>query len=262
MLNSSELSTRTLDQTIPAQFDPARLSTTIELAEVSIEVRRKNIKNVHLSVHPPLGSVRLAVPLHIDDSTLRAFTIEKLGWIRTQQQKMRVQDRETPLQYVTRESHFVWGKRYLLKVIEQDTAPKLAWQGRRLTLLTRPESSVRQRAQTMDAWYREELRRTLAPMLDRWQARIGVTASAIFIQRMRTRWGSCNDKTGAIRLNADLARKPRECLEYILVHELVHLLERKHNAHFLALMDQFMPEWRARRDLLNRLPLRFEDWRY
>ncbi len=234
----------------------------LRLAEISIEVFRKNIRNVHLSVHPPHGRVRLAAPLHIDLDSLRAYTIDKLGWIRQQQEKLRTQEREAPRILVSRESHFVWGKRYLLKVIEQDASPKVAWQGRRLTLYTRPESNTEQRAQTMEAWYREELRSTLAPMLARWQTRIGVVANAVFVQRMRTRWGSCNDKSGTIRFNTDLARKPRECLEYILVHELVHLLERKHNARFSELMDHFMPEWRQRRNLLNRLPLRHEDWLY
>ncbi len=234
----------------------------MQLAELAIEVRRKNIKNVHLSVHPPLGHVRVAAPFHIDDTTLRAFTIDKLSWIRAQQQKLRLQERESELEYVTRESHFVWGKRYLLKVIEAEAAPKVVWQGRRLTLQTRPKSSFVQRAKTMENWYREELRRELAPMLARWQARLGVTVADVFVQRMRTRWGSCNDSNRTIRLNTDLARKPRECLEYILVHELMHLLERKHNAQFSALMDRFMPEWRQRRNLLNRLPLRHEDWLY
>jgi predicted metal-dependent hydrolase len=234
----------------------------MQLAELTIEVRRKDIKNVHLSVHPPLGRVRMAAPHHIDDATLRAFTLDKLGWIRAQQQKLRLQERESELEYVTRESHFVWGKRYLLKVLEADAAPKVQWQGRRLTLYTRADSSVTQRAQTMEVWCREELRRELAPMLERWQTRIGVSVAGVFVQRMRTRWGSCNDRNRTIRLNTDLARKPRECLEYILVHELVHLLERKHNARFSALMDQFMPEWRQRRNLLNRLPLRHEEWTY
>ena len=238
------------------------MTATMQLAELSIEVRRKNIKNVHLSVHPPLGHVRMAAPLHINETSLRAFTIDKLSWILAQQQKLRQQEREAPLEYVARESHFVWGKRYLLKVIEQDAAAKVTWEGRRLALYARPNSSVAQRAQILENWCREELRRELAPMLEHWQARIGVSVAAVFVQRMRTRWGSCNEQTRTIRFNTDLARKPRECLEYILVHELVHLLERKHNTHFSALMDRFMPEWRQRRNLLNRLPLRHEEWTY
>lgn len=234
----------------------------IELGELRAEVTRKAIKHVHLSVLPPQGKVRIAAPLGMNLDTIRVFTISKMEWIRRQQSKLQAQDREAPREYLERESHYVWGKRYLLKLVEHDAAPQVILKARHLQLQVRPGSDVAKRQAVLDAWYRQQLRDALPALLARWEPLMGVKAKRIFVQRMKTKWGSCNPASAAIRLNTDLAKKPSECLEYILVHELTHLIEPSHNARFIAAMDMFMPKWRHFKDKLNRLPIRHEDWAY
>ena len=238
------------------------MATDLMLGDLAVEVVHKDIKNLHLSVHPPEGRVRVAAPRHLSLDAIRAFTIGKLPWIRQQQRKLQEQERETPREYLHRESHYVWGQRCLLDVVEQDTAPSVNLRHHRLTLTIRPGMAMERRAEVLEAWYRDQLREAVPPMQSDWERRIGVHARRLFVQRMKTRWGSCNPATHTIRLNTDLAKKPRECLEYILVHELVHLLEPTHNARFLSLMDRFLPGWTHRRDQLNRLPVRHVDWTY
>ncbi|MFZ5531490.1 MAG: M48 family metallopeptidase [Pseudomonadota bacterium] len=238
------------------------MSTRIELGDIAVDVVRKDIKNVHLSVFPPAGKVRISAPLRMELDTIRVFAITKLGWIRSQQKKLRAQVRETPREFVDRESHYVWGKRYLLKVTEQDAAPAVELKHSRMVLTVRPGSTQRQRALVLEAWYRERLKEAVPALIAKWQPIMGVKATRFFVQRMKTMWGSCNPVARSIRINTDLAKKPPECLEYIVVHELVHLLEPTHNARFVALMDGFMPKWKFYRDELNRLPVRHEDWGY
>jgi len=236
--------------------------TKLQIGDLTVEVTQKDIKNVHLSVHPPHGRVSIAAPLHLSISAIRAFAIGKLSWIRQQQHKLQEQERETPREYLDRESHYVWGRRCLLKVVEHDAAPTVELRHHRLVLAMRPGSAEGRRGEVIETWYRHQLREEASPLAAEWARRIGVRVDHLFIQRMKTRWGSCNPVSHAIRLNTDLAKKPRECLEYILVHELVHLLEPTHNARFVALMDQFLPGWELRRDQLNRLPVRHADWTY
>lgn len=241
--------------------------TQIALGEIVVDVTKKDIKNIHLSVHPPVGKVTISAPLRMDDDTIRVYALSKLGWIRQQQTRFREQERETPREYLDRESHYVWGKRYLLQTIERNAAPEIALTHRRLLLYVRPVSgnakAQQERKQAvLETWYREQLRAAVPPLIARWEPILGVRVKRVFIQRMKTKWGSCSHRTGHIRLNTDLARKPPECLEYILVHEMVHLLEPTHNARFVALMDQFMPRWKFHRAELNRLPVRHEDWDY
>jgi len=233
----------------------------LQVGDIDVDVVRKNIKNVHLSVHPPAGRVRIAAPERMSLETLRVLAISKLPWIR-QQQKLREQDRETPREYLDRESHYVWGKRYLLKINEADQPPSVALGHGRMVLHLRPATDAAKRQSIIDDWYRELLHEAIPPLIEVWQRVIGVRAQRYFVQRMKTKWGSCNHRAGSIRLNTDLARKPRECLEYILVHELAHFLEPTHNDRFKALMDQYLAKWRFRRDLLNALPLRHELWDY
>lgn len=238
------------------------MSTCIELGDIAVDVVRKDIKNVHLSVFPPAGKVRISAPLRMELDTIRVFAITKLGWIRSQQKKLRAQVRETPREFIDRESHYVWGKRYLLKVIEQDAPPSVELKHSRMVLAVRPGSTERQRALVLEAWYRERLKEAVPALIAKWQPIMGVKATRFFVQRMKTRWGSCNPVARSIRINTDLAKKPPECLEYIVVHELVHLLEPTHNARFVTLMDGFMPKWKFYRDELNRLPVRHDDWVY
>lgn len=234
----------------------------LRLGDLAVELVHKDIKNVHLSVHPPAGRVRIAAPRHLSVDAIRAFAIGKLGWILRQQKKLQDQERETPREYLDRESHYVWGRRCLLALVTRDAPPSVEWRHHRLTLSVRPGTTVARRAAVLEAWYREQLRAAVPALLARWEPRVGVRVDTVFVQRMKTRWGSCNHDARTIRLNTDLARKPRECLEYILVHELVHLREPRHNARFVALLDRWLPGWSHRRELLNRLPVRHEDWTY
>jgi predicted metal-dependent hydrolase len=238
------------------------MPSRLRLGKIHIEVVQKDIKNVHLSVHPPAGRVRIAAPAHMKLDTIRVFAISKLDWIRQQQAKLRKQDRETARDYVDRESHYVWGKRYLLKVIEQDAAPRVELTPRTLRLHVRPGADRQRKRIILEGWYREQLHAAVPLLLAQWEQVLGVKAARYFVQHMKTKWGSCNSDLGNIRLNTELAKKPPQCLEYIIVHEVVHLLEPSHNARFVLLMDQFMPDWRTWRDLLNQLPVRHEEWDY
>jgi len=236
--------------------------TQIACGEITVDVVLKDIKNIHLSVYPPNGRVRIAAPSRMSLDTIRVFTITKLGWIKQQQKKLQEQARETPREYVDRESHDVWGKRYLLTVLEGDAAPSVALQHRRMLLRVRPGTDAKKKQAIVEAWYRREIKQAVPPLIARWEPLMGVQVEQFFVQRMKTKWGSCNHSARSIRLNTELAKKPRECLEYIVVHEMTHVLEPTHNARFVALMDQFMPQWQFYRDQLNRLPVSHEDWAY
>jgi predicted metal-dependent hydrolase len=194
--------------------------------------------------------------------TVRVFAIAKLPWIKKQQCKLLEQERETPREYIDRESHYAWGRRYLLKVIEADRPRSVELSHGRMILLVRRGTQRTKRQAILDEWYREQVRTALPPLIEKWERLMGVKVRRVFVQRMKTKWGSCNHRAGSIRLNTDLARKPRECLDYIVVHEMVHLLEPTHNERFVALMDQFMPKWRAYREVLDKLPVRHESWNY
>ena len=238
------------------------MATRIKLGKIVVDVALKDIKNVHLSVYPPTGRVRISAPRRMSIDTIRVFAISKLGWIKQQQKKLREQERETPREYLDRESHYVWGKRYLLKVVEQDAAPKVELKHSRMILRIRPETKEEARQAIVAQWYREQVKAYVPDLIAKWEPIIDSKVKRVFVQKMKTKWGSCNPAAGNIRLNTDLARKPRECLEYIIVHEMIHLLAPTHNAKFVALMDQFMPQWRIRRGQLNQLPICHENWVY
>ena len=194
--------------------------------------------------------------------TIRVFAISKLGWIKQQQRKLREQERETPREYLDRESHYVWDHRYLLHVVESDKATNVELKHSKMFLRVRPGTSREKMQAIVEAWYREQLKQAVSSLIEKWEPIIGVKVKRFFVQRMKTKWGSCNPATSSIRLNTELAKKPRECLEYLVVHEMVHLLEPTHNSRFVALMDQFMPKWQFYREVLNRLPVHHERWRY
>lgn len=238
------------------------MGDTVEIGDMVAEVVRKKIKHVHLSVYPPEGRVRISAPTHMDLATIRLFAISKLGWIRSQQHKVQKQEREQAREYLDRESHYVWGKRYLLRLRVADAAPQVELRHAALVLTLRPDSDAQRRHGVLEAWYREQVRAAVPGLLKKWEAALGVRSRRVLVQRMRTQWGSCNPATGNIRLNTDLAKKPPQCLEYIVVHELAHLIEASHNARFTALLDMFLPSWQQTRDELNRLPVRHEDWVY
>jgi predicted metal-dependent hydrolase len=234
----------------------------LDLGELHAEVVRKAIKHVHLSVLPPAGKVRVAAPQSMPLETIRLFVISKLPWIRTQQRKLQAQERETPREFLSKESHYLWGKRYLLELSFADAAPTVNLTPRKLKLQVRPSANAAQCEEVLDAWYRQQIRDALPALLAKWEPLLGVKTSRVFVQRMKTKWGSCTPESGYIRLNTDLAKKPPECLEYIVVHELVHLLEPTHNDRFSALMDVYLPHWHHLRKQLNCLPVRHEEWQY
>jgi len=198
----------------------------------------------------------------MDLDTIRVFAISKLGWIRQQQRKINEQEREPPREYLDRESHYVWGKRYLLKVIEKDAAPGVELQHSQMILQIRSAASEEKKQAVLEEWYRAQLKEAVPPMIAKWEPLMNVKVERFHVQRMKTKWGSCKTASAGIRLNTDLAKKPRECLEYIVVHEMAHLIEPTHNSRFIALMDLFMPGWQHRREMLNRLPVRHESWGY
>ena len=236
------------------------MTETIELGDIHIAVTRKAVRNVHLSVHPPEGRVTLVAPTNTRLEVARAYAISKLGWIRSQQTKLQQQNRETPRQFVKRESHYLWGRRYLLDVEEKEDRPCIKLDHKRITLRVRPGSSLEKRAQVMHEWHKRQLHEAVPPLIQRWESKLEVTVNRYYLQRMKTKWGSCNHRAGNIRLNTELVKKPRDLLEYIIVHEMAHLIEPTHNERFIVLLDRHYPVWREARDELNALPLKAETW--
>lgn len=235
----------------------------IEVHGILVEIVRKDIKNLHLAVYPPNGRVRVAVPLRIDDEAVRLAVISRLGWIRRQQQQFEQQERQSQREIVTGESHYVQGRRYRLNVIEHDGPPAIHLPNNTtMELRVRPGTSRDKREAVLHRWYRQRLREQIPGLLAKWEPKVGVSVAEWGIKRMKTRWETCNIAARRIWLNLELAKKPAACLEYILVHEMVHLLERHHNDRFRELMDRLMPQWRLYRDELNRSPLAYEDWKY
>lgn len=238
------------------------MQTRIELGELCIELEKKNIKNIHLSVYPPLGRVRVAAPLYMELETIRLFVLSKLAWIKREQSKILAQQREAPHEFLDRESHYVWGKRYLLLVLEHDAPPSIELQPNQMVLRRRAGTTDARTEEILNGWYREQIKAELPALLKKWQSLMEVQVARVFVQHMKTKWGSCNPQARNIRLNTELAKKPLECLEYIVVHELAHLIEPTHNPRFVRLMDHFLPGWKHVRQELNRLPVRHEEWVY
>ncbi|MCL2524439.1 MAG: M48 family metallopeptidase [Betaproteobacteria bacterium] len=229
--------------------------TRLRLAGLEIAVTFKAVKNVHLSVHPPDGHITLVAPTGTRLEVARAYATTKLGWIRRQQTRLQDQARETPRQFVSRESHSIWGRRYLLDVVEQDTPPAVKMDHRRITLSVRPGADTAKRDAIYRNWQRGLLHQAIPPLIAHWETRLGVKLAGYFLQRMKTKWGSCNTDHAHIRLNTELVKKPRDLLEYVIVHEMLHLLEPTHSDRFIALLDRFYPAWPEARAELNALPL-------
>lgn len=235
----------------------------ITVSGLNIEVVRKAIKNLHLGVYPPHGRVRVAVPLELTDDSVRLAVVGKLGWIKRQRAKFEAQPRQSRREMVSGESHYFLGIRYRLNVVKLDSRAKIILRGNSfMDLYVRPRTSSEKRERILQRWYREQLRVLIPSLLEKWQSEIGVQVTHWGIKRMKTKWGSCNMDTRRIWLNLELAKKPPSCLEYILVHELVHLLERHHGDRFRKHMDWVMPQWRLHREELNRAPLSHESWSY
>lgn len=237
------------------------MEETIQLGEISIAVTRKNIKNVHLSVHPPAGRVTLAAPTETRLEVARAYAISKLGWIREQQAILLAQARETPRQYVGRESHYLWGRRYLLLIAVADAKPSVQLDHRRIILTVRPGTPVEKREEIIHQWHLALLHEVVPPLIRKWADRLNVEIPDYFLQRMKTKWGACNHRARTIRLNTELVRKPKDLLEYVIIHEMIHLIVRIHSERFVVLMDHHCPTWREARHELNELPLAAEVWK-
>jgi predicted metal-dependent hydrolase len=233
---------------------------TVQLGNVEIAVTFKDVKNVHLSVHPPSGRVTLVAPTGTRLEVARAYAVSKLRWIRDQRARLLAQAREAPRQYVERESHDLWGRRHLLSATEKREKPSVEVDPRRILLTVRPDASLAKREQVMQAWRRSLLHEAVPPLIEKWEAQLGVTVSRYFLQRMKTKWGSCNHQARTIRLNTEPAKKPRDLLGYVVVHEMLHLIVPTHSEKFLTLMTEHYPAWREARAALNELPLGTVAW--
>lgn len=235
---------------------------TIDLGNITVDVELKNIKNIHLSVYPPAGKVRIAAPLRFDLETIRIYAISKLSWIRKQQEKIKSQQREPKREYTSRESHYYLGRRYLLKVVKTETKQYVEIKHNNIVLHKHTDSSAEQKQTILQEWYREQLKVIVPKYISKWEETMQVKVAEFGIRRMKTKWGTCNREAGRIWINLELAKKPLECLEYIVIHEMVHLLERTHNKNFVAYMDKYLPQWRQIKEELNRLPVSHVDWKY
>lgn len=227
---------------------------------IDVDVIYKDIKNLHIGVYPPLGRVRVAAPHRLDNDAVRLALVQRLPWIKRQRERLQSADRQSQREMVTGESHYVWGGRYRLKVIERPGRAHVEIDGDRLLLYVAAGTATEKRRELLDRWYRERLREAIPDVIAKWEPTLDVTVPRWTIRRMKTKWGSCNRETGHIWLNVELAKKHPESLEYIVVHEMTHLLERGHGERFTKLMDSFMPDWRSRRDALNDAPLAHEEW--
>ena len=239
-------------------------SALIKIGELDIHLTRKDIKNLHISVMPPDGQVRVSAPDAMTDTAIRMAVIHRIPWIRRQKAAFAKQERQSTREMVNGETHYLWGRRYRLEVIELDDlkSQTVKLKSGKLTLTVNKGLSDEVKLKLLSEYYRGRLKARAPDLIDKWSKKTGVTISDWQIQKMKTKWGSCNIEEGNIRLNLDLAKKPLPCLEYIILHELLHFKERQHNDRFKALLDTYMPDWRSRRDLLNQMPLGQENWKH
>lgn len=235
----------------------------IVVSGVWVEIVRKDIKNLHLGVYPPNGRVRVAAPLRFGNEAVRLAVIGKLGWIKRQQARFEAQPRQSKREMAGGESHYFLGRRYRLRVVSHEGPARIHVTNKStIELRIRPDANEEEQERALQRWYRQRLRELVPPLLDKWQTIIGVRVEDWGVKKMKTKWGSCIAGARRIWLNLELAKKPAQCLEYLIVHEMVHLLERRHNDQFIQLMDKFLPQWRLYRDELNRAPLCHESWNY
>ncbi len=236
---------------------------TITVSGIEVHIVRKKIKNLHLAIFPPDGHVRVSVPLHVTDDNIRLAVISKLSWIKKQQANFKAQPRQSQREMLSGESHYFFGRRYRIEVVERRGKHEVILKpNSKIQLFVNPNTKPANREKVLIEWYRSELKKLVPVLIQKWEPIIGVKVNAWGVKKMKTKWGSCNIFNKRIWLNLDLAKKPYECLEYIIVHEMVHLLERHHNDNFRSYMDQFMPPWRSYQDLLKKYPLAHEEWEY
>ena len=236
---------------------------TLSISTFTIDIVRKDIKNMHLAVYPPNGRIRLSAPEKTDSEMMRLFAISKISWIKKNIKKFVAQPRETPREFISGENHYFQGKRYILNVIEHKGTNKVEIKGtKNINLYIKPNSTKDTKGRILKEWHRTEMKNQIPELITKWENIIGVKSNEWAIKQMRTKWGTCNIEEKRIWLNLELSKKPIICLEYIIVHELVHLLERNHNEKFVSYINQFMPKWRIHRDELNNLPVAHNDWGY
>ena len=228
---------------------------SITVGDLEIPVRRKDIKHVHIAVYPPDGHVRISAPVGRRSEVIRAFALTKLGWIKTRQAEFQAQSRQGDLDFITRESHYLWGRRYLLVVEEDACGPDIEVMPRQIVLTVRPGSDKSCRERIMHDWHKSLLRKELAPLIRQWEKTLGVKVNAFFVQKTKTTWGSCTPSRGYVRFNTELVKKPKDLLEYVVVHELCHLLEPRHSERYFTLLSRYYPRWQEARDFLNELPV-------
>ena len=231
------------------------MKKSIQLSDISIKVIRKNVKNTHLSVYPLDGRVVMVTPKKTRDEVVRAYAVSKLNWIRAQKIRFKKQAREFPLKFIDRESHQLWGRRYLMKINYKKEKPTVLISNKQIFLTVRPRSSKEKRKKIIHNWHKMLLYTYVCELIQKWERKLDVKVSGHFIRKMKTRWGSCNKSLGYIRLNTELVKKPKELVEYVVIHEMVHLIESKHNDHFIKILDKHSPFWRDARSELNQLPL-------
>lgn len=233
------------------------------ISDIIIDVVRKDIKNIHLAVYPPTGRVRLAAPLQVSEDAIRLFAVSKLAWIKRNQRKFEGQERITPREFLNRESHYFMGERYLLNIIEAEAPPKVILKNKTyINLFVRPGTPTAKRLEIMNEWYRIQLKKFIPDLIEKWEKMLGVEVDEWQVKQMKTKWGSCNIEQKRIWINLELAKKPEHCLEYIIVHEMIHLLERHHNDRFHHHLETLLPNWRQLKDELNQLPVSHAEWDY
>jgi predicted metal-dependent hydrolase len=235
-------------------------SAYLTVAGLGIDVVYKDIKNLHISVYPPVGRVRVAAPDTTDEDTIRLAIVQRLPWIKRQREQLQKADRQTKREMQSGETHYVWGQRYRLDVSRTSGSFHVETKGQTLWVVTPADVDSKSKLAALDRWYRREIKAALPALLAKWQPIVGVEADKIVVRRMKTKWGTCVPHSRTIWLNPELAKKNPRCLEYIVVHELTHLHERSHGPRFVEMMDQFLPDWRGRRDELNGAPLADEEW--
>ena len=235
-------------------------SACLTVRGIRVDVVYKDIKNLHIGVYPPLGRVRVAAPKRLDDEHVRLAVIQRLSWIKRQRQQLQDAARQSQREMVTGESHYVWGVRYRLKIVERPGKRQVKLEGDRLIMCVPAGTDTDARRRLLDEWHRDQLRARIPGLIERWEPKVGRQVAHWQIKRMKTKWGSCSPDAARLWFNVELAKKHPLYLEYIVVHEMTHLLERNHGEHFTALMDRFLPRWRALRDQLNNAPLSHEEW--
>lgn len=238
------------------------INSYLQLGPIEALIVRKPVKNLHLSVLPPNGWVRVTAPQNMNDDAIRTLLALRLPWIKKQQAKFSGQQRQTKRDYVSGESHYFLGKRYKLEVVYKDEPPKVTVKGKnKIVLQVKPKATTKKKQEILTDWYREELHCVIDELITKWQKKIGVEVSSWGIKQMKTRWGTCNHEQAKILLNLELSKKPIACIEYVVVHELVHLIEKKHNEKFVALVAKYIPKWKSLKDELNSFILSYDEWK-